>query len=586
MKNQMTHKLIIAGLLLLSPALSPAQTVSLKPADTREDHDARMAWWREAKFGMFVHWGIYSVVGGEYNGQKLPNSAEWMMNKGKIPIAEYSKYAEQFNPTNFSADAFVSLAKEAGMKYIVITAKHHDGFCMFGAKSTPYNVVEATPFKRDIMKELSEACQRQGIRLGFYYSQAQDWHHPGGSGNSWDKTLKRVSTDEYVREKAYPDAKQLLTEYGPISIFWWDTPRKMSKEALDSLYSTRFLQPGLITNDRMGEGYPGDHKTFERTIPAAGPTDVDWEVCMPISGSWGYKKGDTDFKSAPTLNQNLADIASKGGNYLLNVSPTGEGTLLPQSVERLKAVGVWMKLNGESIYGTTASPFGKLAWGRCTKKTAADGTMLYLHVFDWPKDGELLVPGLKSAVAESYLLADGRAVKTRRTDAGVAVSLPAKAVDAVNSVIVLKVSGTLEVAPVSAMLQKDGSLVLTPEFAYLHNNEGARQVQVQNADKTANIGSWTDVNAWVEWPLKISRPGEYEITAELAVEAAQTGFRIGLAGQQQSVQVATTGGFQTYAERPLGTITIKEAGSYSLQINPEPGQWQPINLRKLVLKLK
>jgi len=359
-KNEYKQTLAETDRFLSSLGYLEGQTPSTQvKKDLSEERDARMAWWRDAKFGMFVHWGIYSVVGGEYNGQKLPNSAEWMMNRGKIPIAEYRKYAEQFNPTKFDADAFVSLAKKAGMKYIVITAKHHDGFSMFGSNATDYNVVDATPFKRDIMKELSEACQKQGIRLGFYYSQAQDWHHPGGMGNNWDKTIKRVSNDEYVREKAFPEAKQLLTEYGPISIFWWDTPRKMSKEALDSLYSTRFLQPGLITNDRLGDGYPGDHKTFERHIPPAGPTDQDWEVCMPISGSWGYKRGDNDFKSVRTLIRNFADIASKGGNYLLNISPTGEGTLLPQAIERLHAIGAWMKTNSESIYGTTASPFGK-----------------------------------------------------------------------------------------------------------------------------------------------------------------------------------------------------------------------------------
>ncbi|QDT00894.1 Carboxylesterase NlhH [Adhaeretor mobilis] len=563
------------------------QFPSMKVAkDLSDDRDARMAWWREAKFGMFVHWGVYSVVGGEYKGQKLPNSAEWMMNRGKIPIAEYKKYADQFNPTKFDADEFVNMAKNAGMKYIVITAKHHDGFSMFGSQATDYNVVDATPFKRDIMKELSEACQKQGIRLGFYYSQAQDWHHPGGMGNNWDKTLERVSNDQYVREKAYPEAKQLLTEYGPISIFWWDTPRKMSKEALDSLYSTRFLQPGLITNDRLGEGYPGDHKTFERKIPPVGPTAQDWEVCMPISGSWGYKRGDNNFKSVQTLIRNLADIASKGGNYLLNVSPTGEGTLLPQAVERLEAIGAWMKINNESIYGTTASPFGKLEWGRCTKKTAGDETILYLHVFDWPDSDELLVPGLKSTVQEAFLLADKNPLKTRLTEAGVLVSLPSNAPDENDSVIVLKVQGALDIDSDSSLEQQDGSLVLTAETAFLHNNEGSRDIQVQGAEGTPNIGYWTDAHAWVEWSVKFDQPGTYEVSAEMAIEKAKSSFRIGLPEKQVTVEVTSTGGYGSYTEKFLGTIKIEQAGTYSLQIIPEADSWQPINLRKLRLKLK
>lgn len=553
--------------------------------DLSEGRDERMAWWREAKFGMFVHWGIYSVVGGEYNGQKLPNSAEWMMNRGKIPIAEYRKYAEQFNPTGFDADEFVARAKNAGMRYIVITAKHHDGFSMFGSKATDYNVVDATPFKRDIMKELSEACQKQGIRLGFYYSQAQDWHHPGGMGNNWDKTIKRVSNDEYVREKAYPEAKQLLTEYGPISIFWWDTPRKMSKEALDSLYSTRFLQPGLITNDRLGKGYPGDHKTFERKIPAAGPVDEDWEVCMPISGSWGYKLGDENFKSVQTLTRNLADIASKGGNYLLNVSPTGEGTLLPQAVERLEAIGEWMKINGGSIYGTTASPFGKLEWGRCTKKTSGNETLLYLHVFEWPETGELLVPGLKNRVDHASLLADQRALETKKTDAGVVVSIPPSASDENNSVIVMRILEPLDIEKPAEDRRQDGTIVLLAEKAFLHNNEGSRDIRVQGEGDSANIAYWTDAHAWVEWSVKFDRAGEYEIQAELAVEQPKSKFRVGLPEKQAVVEVKSTGGYGSYEQRSLGTLKIERPGSYSIQITPDVKQWQPINVRKLLLRI-
>ncbi len=556
------------------------------PRESAADHDARMAWWREAKFGMFVHWGIYSITGGEYKGQALPNSAEWMMNRGKIPIGEYEQYAAQFNPAGFDADVLVRLAKEAGMKYIVITAKHHDGFSMFASKASRYNVVDATPLKRDIMKELAEACQRHGLRFGFYYSQAQDWHHPGGVGNDWDPTIQRVSVDEYVREKAYPEAKQLLTEYGPISIFWWDTPREMSKEALDLLYSTRELQPGLITNDRLGEGYPGDHQTFERNIPSQGPDHPDWEVCMPISGSWGFKRGDTNFKSASTLIRNLADIASKGGNYLLNVSPTGDGTLLLQAVDRLHAVGAWMKVNGDSIYGTTASPFGRLVWGRSTAKKTGDDTTVYLHVFDWPKDRELLVPGLKNRVLTSHLLADGTALTTRPTADGLVVALPAEAPDKINSVVAVTVSGPLDVAPVSPMLQKDGSLELTPEFALLHNNEGARAIRIQESAGQPNLSSWTDVHAWVEWPVKVAQAGRYEVSVELALEGERSAFSIGLLGQQHAVEVTSTGGNQRYEVKSLGAVTFDQAGSYSFRINPDPAKWQPVNLRRVILKVK
>ena len=555
--------------------------------ETPEQHASKMQWWNKARFGMFVHWGVYSVTGGAYKGKMPSNSAEWMMNKARIPISEYkTENVDKFNPTEFDAKAFVRLAKETGMRYLVITAKHHDGFSMFHSKCSPYNVVDATPFKRDIMMELAKACHEEGIRFGFYYSQCQDWHHPGGMGNNWDKTLERVSFDEYVREKAAPEIRQLLTEYGPISIFWWDTPRDMSREAFDSLHSATDLQPGIITNDRLGEEYPGDHKTFERRIPQQAPIDEDWEVCMPISGSWGYKKTDTDFKSTEMLIRNLADIASKGGNYLLNVSPTGKGTLLPQATERLKAIGKWMKVNGESIYGTTDSPFGKLEWGRCTKKEFARGATLYLHVFDWPEDGKLLVPGLKNEVLQAYLMADWKALETRKHDSGITVSLPAQAPDEINSVVVLKVRGALDIEIALPRPSKDGSLILSADSAYLHNNEGTRDVRVQDRDEGANIGYWTDAQAWVEWSFRIDKPGEYEVLAELAIEQESTRFRMVLPDQQKAVELASTGGYGNYVVKSLGGISFDKAGVYTLQIKPAPDGWQPINLRQLELKLR
>jgi alpha-L-fucosidase len=555
--------------------------------ETPEQHAAKMQWWNTARFGMFVHWGAYAVTGGEYKGHMPTNSAEWMMNKARIPIAEYKKEnVDKFNPTEFDADAFVGLAKEAGMRYLVITAKHHDGFSMFHSKCSPYNVVDATPFKRDVMKELAVACRDQGIRFGFYYSQCQDWHHPGGMGNNWDETIQRVSFDEYVQEKAAPEIRQLLTEYGPISIFWWDTPRDMSKQAFDGLHSSTDLQPGIITNDRLGKEYPGDHRTFERRIPRQAPVGVDWEVCMPISGSWGHKKSDTNFKSTETLIRSLADIASKGGNYLLNVSPTGKGTLLPQATERLRAIGQWMKINGESIYGTTASPFERLEWGRCTKKEFARGTTLYLHVFDWPKDGRLFVPGLKSKVEQAYLMDGWQGLTTEQTESGVVVSLPEQAPGEIVSVVVVKVSGTLDIETALPMPQEDRSLVLSADEAYIHNNEGSRSARVQQHDGVANIGYWTDAEAWVEWSFEIDRPGRYQVFAEVAIEAESTRFYMVLPHQRVSVEARYTGGYGKYVDKALGEIAFDTPGEYTLQIKPERNDWQPMNLRQIELKLQ
>ena len=578
---------VVVGLVLVSSSTLNAQDkAESRASESAADRDARMAWWREAKFGMFVHWGVYSVVGGKYKGQDLPNSAEWMMARGKIPIAEYEEYATRFNPTKFNADEFVGRAKRAGMKYLVITAKHHDGFAMFGSKCSDYNVVDKTPFGRDIMKELADACQKQGIQFGFYYSQAQDWHHPGGFGNGWDKTIKRVSNDEYVRNKAVPEVKQLLTDYGPIGIFWWDTPRKMSRESFDALHSLTRLQPNVITNDRLGEGYVGDYKTFERHIPTQAPVDQDWEVCMPISGSWGYKIGDNKFKSTTSLIRNLIEIASMGGNYLLNVSPTGEGTLLPPAIERLEAVGAWMDINGASIYGTKAGPFANLRWGRCTRKESGDKTTLYLHVFDWPRDGVLLLPGLKNTVEEATLMDGGSQLETKLTDEGVTISLPSEATDPHASVVVLKVAGVVKVEAQLPTVSADGTLVLTADKAYINNNEGSANAGLRTHENLTHIGHWIDRQASVEWAFRTKQPGDYEVRAVMSIQNPKTRFGIGLVGQPMMVEVESTGGYGKYVEKTLGTIKIQQAGQHTLRVKPDAAAWQPINLRQVELRLK
>ena len=439
----------LAALLLSAAALSAADT---QPAESKAQRDARMQWWREAKFGMFIHWGVYSVPAGTHKGKQIGGIGEWIMNRGKIPVAEYAEYAKQFNPVKFNADEWVRIAKDAGMKYIVITSKHHDGFAMFHSKTSPYNIYDATPFKRDPLAELAEACKKQGIKLGFYYSQAQDWHHPGGAaiGGHWDKA-QDGNMDQYIKDIAVPQVREILSNYGEFpAVLWWDTAKDMNKERADALYkAVQELKPKIIMNNRLGGGYKGDTETPEQHIPATGFKDRDWETCMTINGTWGYKSYDNNWKSTQTLLRNLVDIASKGGNYLLNVGPTSEGLIPAPSVERLQEVGKWMKVNGEAIYGTTATPFAQpLPWGRATKKVGDAGATLYLHVFDWPKDGKLPLPGLNSAIEAAYLLADAqhKPLTTAAIEGGgVTIELPAQAPDPISSTVVLKVKGPLDI---------------------------------------------------------------------------------------------------------------------------------------------
>jgi len=407
-------------------------------------HNERMKWWREARFGMFIHWGVYSVPAGMWNGTNVARSgSEWIMNRGKIAMADYQKLPAQFDPEKFNAEEWVSIAKNAGMKYIVITAKHHDGFAMFHSQASAFNIYDATPFKRDPLKELADACAKAGIKLGFYYSQAQDWNHPGGAaaGGHWDPA-QDGDMDKFIDTVDIPQVKELLTNYGKVAVIWWDTPVGMTPERAERLLPLLKLQPDIISNNRLdSKKITGDFGTPENKIPTNALAS-DWETCMTMNGTWGYRAADSKWKSTETLVRNLVDIASKGGNFLLNVGPTSEGLIPAPSVERLKQMGDWMKVNGVAIYGTSKSPLKEQAtWGRVTQK----GDTLYLHVFDWPTGGKVVVSGLKNKVNSATLLASGEKLKTENADNGVSVSVPATAPDAISSTIVLKLKGAPEV---------------------------------------------------------------------------------------------------------------------------------------------
>ena len=439
--------------------------------ETVQQRDARMAWWREARFGLFIHWGVYAVPAGTHKGEQIENIGEWIMHYGKIPVAEYQQYAKQFNPVKYDPEAWVRMAKDAGMKYIVITAKHHDGFALFDTAVSDWNIVEATPYGKDVLKPLAEAARKHGIKLGFYYSQAQDWIHPGGStweGHGWDPA-QEGSMDDYLRDIAVPQVRELFTNYGEISILWWDTPIDMTPERAAMFDGLVDLQPGIIVNNRLLYGVDGDLRTPEQHIPATG-LDYDWEACQTMNTTWGYKSYDDEWKSSEQLIRNLVDVASKGGNYLLNVGPMANGEIPSASIERLKDVGEWMRVNSSSIYGTTASPFVRLNWGRATKKEYPNATDLFLHVFDWPEDGVLRVDGLRSEVSGAYFMADfQQQIQIERTQAGVVLQLPHKPLDDVDTVIVLKITGRLDVERILPGQDENGVLVLTMNDVNIHN---------------------------------------------------------------------------------------------------------------------
>ena len=409
-------------------------------------NNSHMEWWRDARFGMFIHWGLYSVQGGEWKGKDYGKeqggaSAEWLMNSAQIPKEEYrNTLAPKFNPTKFDAAKWVSTAKQAGMKYMVITSKHHDGFCLFETKATDYNIMEASPFKRDIIKELSEECAKQGIKFGVYYSQFKDWYHRSrGRGNPGT-----LSTEAYL-DLVEKNLDELLSNYGEMAVLWFDTGGNDVVEADAQGARVRELQPNAVICSRLySRRVPAEQRKYadfeslpDRMLPKERMTE-DSETCMTMRHNWGYDRTDDAWKSPKDIIEFLALCGARGVNLLLNVGPTPEGTLLPEEIERLKEVGEWMKVNGESIYGTHYSPVDyDFWWGAMTQK---DKT-IYLHVLEWKPEG-IEFNGIVGKPSKAYFLADPKRkalpVTYEANGHVTKVEVPANAPDSRNTVIAVE----------------------------------------------------------------------------------------------------------------------------------------------------
>lgn len=480
MKRAQAIKTVVLGLMLATSYLSAAEPVD-------QDREVRLTWWHEAKFGMFIHWGLYSQLAGQWKGGYYQGIGEWIMYKARIPIVEYEGVARQFNPVKFDAEAWAQLAQDAGMKYVIITSKHHDGFAMFGSKADRFNIVDATPFGRDPIQELSAACAKRGLKFGVYYSQAQDWSAPGGAiwkgaheadpvweTPQWDEKQKG-DFDIYFDAKALPQVRELLSNYGPIAVLWFDTPLGvMNVERAAKLEKlVHQLQPNCLVSGRLGGKFQSDYASEgDNAIPNLSREGA-WETPATLNDTWGFKQHDHHWKTPAHVVFRLVDIVSKGGNYLLNVGPDGAGVIPQPSQDTLRGVGRWLKVNGEALYGAGRTPFGeefgapvkptkdakaaprpewrcemcgavqqrppvfepRTAW-RCTTRPGK----LYIHIFRWPASGQLELPAVKDKIVRAYLLADPKRAPLAVTQTGVSVSvaLPPQSPDPIAAVVCLE----------------------------------------------------------------------------------------------------------------------------------------------------
>ena len=479
-----------------------------------------MQWWREARLGMFIHWGLYCVPAGTWAGKRVQGLGEWIMQTAKITVEDYTQLAAQFEPVEFHADQWVSIAKSAGMKYIVITAKHHDGFAMYQSRVDKFNMYDATPFRRDPIAELAHACKRHGLKLGVYYSHTQDWTHPGGGvvGGKWDNA-QRGDAANYLTTVAIPQIKEILTRFRP-AIMWWDTPVNEPVEAA-VIHDLLKLCPEIITNDRLGGGYEGDFKAPVQFSPFTMRTKMDWEAHVSMNDTWGHKPFDNNYKSAETLLRSVIQTASNGGNFLLNISPTDQGIIPPQQIDRLKFIGNWLKVNGRAIYGTTAGPYRRLSFDGCT--TVKDN-VLYLHVFKWP-ESELKLPGLETPIVSANALATGQRLTTyRHGDGGREIARP-EVLDPVATVIELKLSGPPVVNETAFAIEpdKNGVIALRAKDASLTGS----MIVLEGMPDAENIGYWMDPTATVHWYINVpdNHAPEYRVEVEFSCFAGMQGSR-------------------------------------------------------------
>ncbi len=550
--------------------------------ETAAEKDARMAWWRAARFGIFIHWGVYSRLEGKWEGKEIPSVGEWIMETGKIPVSSYWREAEAFNPGAYNPQEWADLFAKAGAKYVVITSRHHDGFCLWDSKVSDRDVMSVAA-KRDLLMPLKQAVEGAGLKFGLYYS-ILDWTHHDYTGRRAWNDLHNAYKPDPDRFELYVTAQllEIIRGYDP-AVVWFDGEWE---DAWDRERGLRIGQvvrnnaPRAIVNNRFAKGRrgmsgihapsdvdEGDFGTPEQEIPKRPMPGVDWETCLTMNDTWGYKANDKNFKSSRELIRTLVDVASKGGNLLLNVGPDGEGRIPETSVKRLLNMGEWLAVNGESIYGTRAGPISRLPYGRTTQR---DG-VVYVHIFDWPSDGKLPVPGLRNEVTGARIVGSPDAkLKWSTMEDGVWIELPSAAPDADDTVIAVSIKGAPVVVEPPKEKPADGSIVLVAEEAALEGE----QIGLERKDSEHdNIGYWLDPKASATWSVDLAADTEYDVSLVLACQPGSAGdaFEVVIGKSVVGGTVPSTGSWEEFKRVAVGRVKVK-GGKTSVMVRPAPGK--------------
>ena len=593
--NRTIYKIALAILFAtICVETSSAQNVSGQDIEvlrtTKEQADARLGWWRDARFGMFVHWGVYSNLSGEWDGKAYGGYGEHIQRMAKIPIPVYiDKVAGSFNPTEFNADTWISLAEQAGMKYFIITAKHHDGFAMFDSDVSGQTIVKATPFGRDPMKELALACKKYGLKFGFYYSHAFDWGEENAPGNDWDfnnpggdkllsgsdwwkkDTVFLAKTRRYVDEKSIPQILELINKYDP-DIMWFDTPHKLPMEENCRIYAAvRKAKPNIVVNGRLIYGL-GDYQNTCDCPLEFHVQEGDWEGIPTTNNSYGYNKNDHSYKPAGHFIRLLAKAVARGGNLLMNIGPMGTGAIDTNDVKILKGIGHWFDVNGESIHGCGRTPVTVQAWGETTLK----GNILYLHVFEWPANGKLILGGVNGEVSKAYLLSNrSKMLKIKRYGPDLKMDLPIIAPDTTDAVIAVEFNSVLVGDPTRLISNNVTSNVLRALDGKVSGG-----VEWGDGNRNQNYAkNWKTKEGSIMWEVRLAKKTVFDLLINYeAPQKSKSKLVEGYAGKEIEKERKGSGGtFMVSIGNQILTKTVTEGGKqgdYLGKVNLEPGNYK------------